>query len=225
MNPLQSWLRTIGVLAICGCACFCLWRVSVAADAVRLPNVQPTLDRANATLDAINAPCTGFHGSVTCGPLAQLSQTAKNVGIVAGQSALQVKQSGKLIDAAATAVQEVSQHASRTADAATGTLTAATETLGEGKRTIAAAQPLLEAYTRTGNDLDAMIQENSPSVRRVLVNAADMTASGNGILYDAKLMADKTREDYLRPQTPWMKIGHALWNGYDLAAFAARHTP
>lgn len=88
-----------------------------------------TTGKLNATLDAINAPCKGFHGSVTCGPLAQLSQTEKNVGILAAQSALQVRQTAGLVTDTAEAIKGAAADVHTMAVAGTGTLNAATGTI------------------------------------------------------------------------------------------------
>lgn len=69
---------------------------------------------------------------------------------------------------------------------------------------------LLDAYTASGRDLDALIQENSPSVRTVLQNSASMTGSGAGILADGKVVSDKITYDYTHPvkwyQQPWKLV-------------------
>ena len=165
-------------------------------------SAEKTVEKLNQALDAINAPCVGFHGSVTCGPIAQLSQTAKNVGIVAGQSALQVKQSGVLIDAAAKSITEVTAHVNRTADALTQTAQGATDTLAEGKRTIAAAQPVLAALTRDGDDLHELLK--SHAIDQTLTNVASMTDSGAGIMANGKTVSDKITYDFTHP-VPWFK--------------------
>ena len=176
----------------------------VGANAISQQNEQLKQSAAaiNSPLGAINAPCVGFHGSVTCGPIAQLSQTAKNVGIVAGQSALQVKQSGVLIDAAAKSVTEVSAHVNRTADALTQTAQGATDTLAEGRRTIAAAQPVLAAFTRDGDDLHELLK--SHAIDQTLTSVASMTESGAGILANGKTVSDKITYDFTHP-VPWYK--------------------
>ena len=169
---MSKWLQFVlagCAIAITGAVCALCWQtarqeqaIGDAATALRqsmpdLRGVEKTVEKASSTLDAINAPCVGFHGSVTCGPIAQLSQTAKNVGIVAGLSAQQVKQSGVLIDSAAKSVTEVSAHVNRTADALTQTAQGATDTLAEGKRTIAAAQPVLGAFKQDADDINALL--------------------------------------------------------------------
>ena len=189
------------------------------------PHTAPTIARINATLDAINAPCTGFHGSVTCGPLAQLAQTEKNVGIVAGQSALQVKQSGVLIDAAAKSVTAVSEHVNLAADSATSALAAVSVDLTALNAPIKAVTPILLNVNDAVEDVDAFIKQNSPIVHTFMTNANGAMDSMNGIAYDGKLIADKTSADYLKARTPWGKVGTVLLDTYDILALGARHTP
>ena len=188
-----------------------------------LRGVEKTVEKASSTLDAINAPCVGFHGSVTCGPIAQLSQTAKNVGIVAGLSAQQVKQSGVLIDSAAKSVTEVSAHVNRTADALTQTAQGATDTLAEGKRTIAAIQPVLGAFKQDVDDINALLRDEA--IHRTLANLDATTQNLGGITLDARLVSDKISADYLRPKTPWSRIGHVGLDLLDIGAMTARHVP
>jgi len=162
-----------------------------------------TLDRVNATLDAINAPCVDFQGNYTCGPIVQLSQTEKNVGILAARSAQQVQQTGTLVTAVASnlntvgdAVKATASHLNKTADAGTGTLNAATgtliaatgviQTLTIDARTtndlLVQLKPLIASYTATGNDLDTSVKTfnglmASPNVTIMLANGAQFTTT------------------------------------------------
>ena len=191
-------------------------KIAVASDV----SLKPSLDKLNATLDAINAPCVGFHGSVTCGPLAQLSQTEKNVGILAGQAALQVRQSATLVNAASEAVT------SATADVHTMAV-AGTETLGEGKRTLASFQPLAASLTRTADastltvqHFDALVQ--SPDLAAAIQHANGMTASGDTILSNAAEVSTKAKQDYMKARTPWGKFVTTGLDLIHLGAYAAR---
>ena len=206
-------IRTFCACAITAALCWCvIFRLAPALDAwgkSAPPDLQPTLTRLNATLDAVNAPCTGFHGSVTCGPLAQLSQTEKNVGIVAGQSALQVKQSGVLIDAAAKSITQVSEHVNLAADSATSALATVSVDLTMLQPTIKATTPLLLNAGDAVQDIDAFIKDNSPLVHTNLVNVAGMTNSGNLMLIDAQW---KTHE-LLHPDKVRLGFWGATWAG------------
>jgi ABC-type transporter Mla subunit MlaD len=145
-------------------------------------------------------------------------------------SGKQVQQTGQLIDATTAnmntvgdTIKETAGHVNKTVDAATGTLTAATDTLGEGKRTIAAAQPLLEAYTRSGEDLDALLKDRA--IHETLDNVRAVTQNAEGVTFDLRQAADKATADYLRP-VPWWRV--PLQKGgqiIDITAAVARHTP
>jgi hypothetical protein len=93
-----------------------VYNVSVAAY-----NANGAVGTLNDTLAALNAPCKDFQGDYICGPIPQLAQTEKNIGILAAKSAQQVQQSAVLVNASAIAVQ-------RTADAASGLLASARTT-------------------------------------------------------------------------------------------------
>ena len=236
MKGIHAWLRTACLVALTAGA---WWggsgltkHIILAFDAWGAASPVDTLKAANATLAAINAPCAGFHGSVTCGVLAQAAQTEKNVGIVAGQSALQVKQSGVLVQAAAASVQSASLdvHAvatslAGTATAATGTLAAITGDVQALKQPIESINPLILKANNAVDDLDGVIRDNAPSLHLTLENVQAMTSSGNAIGGDFKLMADKTAADYTKAKTPWGRITSVLLDTYDYGALFARHTP
>jgi len=90
-------------------------------------------------------------------------------------------------------------------------------------RTIAAAQPLFASYTRSGDDLDALLKRKA--VTDLLDNLTGITGHGNAIFGDFQQITDKARADYLRP-VPWwqqpIKKGADL---IDIGAAIARHTP
>lgn len=206
---LVSW-HAVGMLDALHLAA---WNVSVATY-----EAKPTVQKANATLDAINAPCVGFHGSVTCGPIAQLSQTEKNVGILAGQGAEQIKQSAKLVDAASEAVTGAAADVHTLAVAGTGTL-------DESKRTIAAAQPLLASLTRTSDastlavqHFDALIQ--SRDIAETLHHASEVTISADEIAQDGRRVADDATRRYFTPQPWYRRALPYVTTGAKIAAYA-----
>lgn len=141
-----------------------------------------TTGKLNATLDALNAPCVGFHGSVTCGPLAQLSQTEKNVGILAAKSAQQVQQSATLVNETAEAIKGAAADVHTMAQAGTGTLNAATGTID-------AFQPVIGQTSAAVAHFDALIQ--SPDVTDTLHNANLITASWAGTSEDFHVWSHK----------------------------------
>ncbi|MBU6232613.1 hypothetical protein KGP36_08370 [Patescibacteria group bacterium] len=224
-------IQHIAVIALCVVAACCL--VLITRHALPLLdswNGASTLKKANDTLDAINAPCTGFHGSETCGVLAQAAQTEKNVGILAGQSALQVKQSAKLVDSATVAVSSAAQDVHGMSVAVAGTASEATGTLHEATESIAAFQPLAASLTRTTDASTRAVQDfddlvKNPMWEQMGQNVVGMTHSGDLILADGSRVSKKFADDYTRKQTPWMRIWRIAGDTYDLAAFGARHTP
>ncbi len=230
-QPVKLAAETICLLTLAGCAVFVAVRLSTTLDhadsaiqslqtaADELPNVT---DRFSDTLDIINAPCIGIHGSTTCGPLAQLSQTEKNIGIVAGLAAQQVRQTGTMIqattaniDKAGDSVVKVTTHLSKTADAATELTqeaTAALRTVNEG------TGPLLKAYTRSGDDLDALLK--SHAIYETLDNVQTLTGAAAHITNDAQRVADDATAKYFKP-TPWYRRTFPyLTTGAKIASYA-----
>jgi hypothetical protein len=223
------------LLMLAGIAFLCVsgwqvWRAGktiVAADAA-IVQVDGAVATLNGTLAALNAPCTGFHGSVTCGPIAQLSQTEKNVGIMAGQGALQIKQSAVLVQSAARAVQSASADIHSTSLALTGTANAATGMLQQGQTdlstmndSIAATKPLIEASTATVRDYGAL----APFLKSTADNVQHMTFHLNAIAGDGQKVADKETTDFLKPTKWYMVPVKRLGEIWDVTAAVARHAP
>ena len=179
---------------------------AIAAKAMML------LDKAGATFDKINAPCTGFHGSVTCGTLAQVDQTAKNFGIVAGQTTEQVKQSGLLIEAATQNMNTVGYHVSDVADSLKGTAQAttaavhqATMDLATANSVIASSQPLIAHLNDVATSantavLDFDAAEKDPNWSIVLKRAAEIMTSGSSIMATTDSIEKKLAECTLHPR-------------------------
>ena len=216
MNP-HAILRTMFLAALTAFGCWALYRVGLAADALRLPDVAPTLARANTVLENADAATKNLADATGDWSDASKEQTRDvRAALAAG---------GRLLDATtedAKALKPAIQSVQKTADAATGLTLQATSTL----QTIdSKAGPLLDAYAGAGRDLDAMIQDNSPSVKTVLVNFAGMTDSGNGILADGKKVADKETAEYLKAHTPWGTVARRLWGAYDITSWIAANRP
>jgi len=160
------------------------------------------------TLEAINRPCGP---GKPCGLLANVNKTVVKVGDAIVTTQMQERaitpHTVTAMDTLNMAAQKLSKTAdsiSGTATAATGSLTALTGTLGEGKRTIAAAQPLLEAYTRSGNDLDALLK--SKAVYDTLDATSATTEHIAGITGDLQSVSDDMRKRYFAPVPWWKKI-------------------
>lgn len=164
--------------------------------------------KGNTTLDEINAPCTSFHGSATCGPIAQLSQTEKNIGILAGQGALQVKQNGALLTTAGDSVISVSSHLNDAVDQLRGTAGSATATLDAGRNYFVASQPKFDLFfsnvdglTSKGNTsmdtFNALLAR--PAWATILDNGASITTSGAHMMQTTDAVETKITKCTLHP--------------------------
>jgi hypothetical protein len=207
----------IAVVTLAGVAIVCL--VGLTAAGLK------TLDGVNETLAEINAPCTSFHGSVSCGPIAQLSQTEKDVGILAAQGALQVKQTHDLIlattrnlDEVGASVKKVSGHLSQTADALSetaqqastsvqGVETHLTPVLDSTAGALDAATGRINALADTQTALNRSIDHadaliTNPTIPETLANVQNITAQTAIITTDAKVYEERF---VYPPLTPWYK--------------------
>jgi hypothetical protein len=218
---------TLAAISVWGC--FGLNHAAIIA-LDRWGAAAPTVGKTDAVLDHLNRPCKGASGPDACGTLAQINKTAIDAGDAIVRTQLIERSTQPHIIAAMDEFGQTAKHLSSTADslkgtadALTGTAQGATDTLAEGKRTIAAAQPLLAAYTQSGNDMDALIKRKA--IGDLLDNLAGVTAHGNAIAGDFQQVADKARADYLRPVPWYMQPIKKSSQLIDIGAAIARHTP
>ena len=183
--------ETLCLLTVAGSAAFFAWDMHQTQVVTRtaIYNVSVTAFNAGATVGALTGPCVDIQGDYICPPLTQLSQTEKNIGILAARSAQQVQQTATLVNAAAAtltdtgnSVKQVAGSLSGTAQAATATLTQAQTDLRTGNEAIAAFQPLITDSGATVHDLDTRI--NDPHITLLLTHFAGMSASGDATLAD-----------------------------------------
>jgi ABC-type transporter Mla subunit MlaD len=220
MTKLLQYVLSVCALAVTGALLILCLHVSRAVDAwgASAMNLQPTLDKANATLDAINGPRGTLH---------EVNKAVVKIGDAIVTTQMQERKIAPATIAAVNSLATIAPHANQTMDALTGTAQGATETLGEGKRTIAAAQPLLASLTRTSDASTLTVQHfdalvTSPDLVTAMHHAADMTGSGNTILANAATVSTKAKDDYLKARTPF---GRFVTTGLDLihlSAYAAR---
>ena len=196
-------------LIVAGSAAYFTWD-SHQTQIVLRASIEPLQDAASKgiadTFDNLNRPCAPG----PCGLLPNATKVETKVGDAIVTTQLQERAATPHVIAAMdtfnTAAQKLGTTAdslSGTATALTGTATAATATLSEGKRTIAAVQPLLEAFTQDGKDLDSHI--NDPHVTNLVAHLAGMSASGDKMLADAQW---KTHQ-LLHPD----KVKLGFWGG------------
>ena len=186
------------------------------------------LDGANGTLAKVNAPCTGFHGSTTCGTLAQVDQSAKNFGIVAGQTTEQVKQSGLLIEAATQNMNTVGYHVSQVADsidqtakATTVAVNQATMDLATANTAIASSQPLIAhlndaAVSANKSVLDFNALLEGPDLPMILTSSAGITTSLDSMLVRGNQVETKATQCYLYP-TFKCRVGSLVVPAFQIA--------
>lgn len=159
----------------------------------------------------------------SCGLIPGVQQVAANTGSVTVAVRDQLDQTQPLIRNAAAAVSSMSDHLNKTADAATLATLQARADLETLNGSLLQFQPLLTAYTRSGDDLNAILERKT--ITQSIDNFASITGSAAGILSDGKKVTDKATADYLDPKPWWKKIGRYAGDTYDYGALFARHTP
>ena len=192
----------------------------------------PGAGETDAVLDHINRPCKGASGPDACGTLAQINKTAIDAGDAVVRTQLIERASQPHIISAMDEFGQTAKHLSSTADslkgtadALTGTAQGATDMLAEGKRTIAAAQPLLESSTHAVDTFGLAVGDIQHRADPVIDNLGGIAVHFNAISGQFELVTRKAAADYLRP-VPWymqpVKKGGEL---IDIGAAIARHTP
>ena len=192
----------------------------------------PAAGKTDAVLDHINRPCQGASGPDACGTLAQINKTAIDAGDAIVRTQLIERTTQPHIISAMDEFGQTAKHLSSTADslkgtadALTGTAQGATDMLAEGKRTIAAAQPLLESSTHAVDTFGLAVGDIQHRADPVIDNLGGIAVHFNAISGQFELVTRKAAADYLRP-VPWwqqpIKKGSQI---IDITAAIARHTP
>lgn len=216
MTPLQSWLRTALLSILTGALLLFGWNLypHIAGAVDAWGNAAPDL---KPTLDAIAGPRGTLH---------EINKAVVKVGDVVVTTQLQARAITPHTLAAVDSLATIAPHANALMDSAAKTADSATVTLDSASTALQTANtrigPLLDAYTASGRDLDTLILENGPSVKRVLLNVSDITADGHVILFNAATVSTKAKDDYMKARTPW---GRFVTTGLDLihlGAYAAR---
>ena len=136
-----------------------------------------------------------------------LIPAARYVAMQTGQA---VGNSTKVTDAAASGMNTLVQHAVPVMDAAHTAIGDVAELASQGRTdlqtlngTIRQAQALTEAYTRSGDDLDALLRENQTRIASTLDNVNGLAFQAKGVTTD--LHAETTR---LFNPVPCSKTAH-----------------
>ena len=204
---------TLAALSVWG-ACGLTRHVIIAVD--RWGAAAPASGKTDAVLDHLNRPCKGSAGPDACGTLAQINKTAIDAGDAIVRTQLIERAAQPHIISAMDEFSQTAKHLSSTADSLKGTADAltgaaqgATDTLAEGKRTIAAAQPLLVQLTANGASLQVTTETLNDTLKRkavgeMLDNLAGITGHADAITGDAQRVSDDLTQRYFAP-TPWYK--------------------
>ncbi|MDE2099238.1 MAG: hypothetical protein KGL39_18435 [Patescibacteria group bacterium] len=167
----------------------------------------------HATNDNLNRSCGG---EKPCGTLATINKAVTKAGDSLVTTQLAERSTVPHVLAAMDAFRDSAARLGGTADAAS-------TALGTANTTIQQMQPLTASLRRSVEDFDALV--TAPDWLSALHHVDGMAASGDGILADARRVADKETADWLKP-VPWwkqpIKKGGQL---IDITAAIARHTP
>lgn len=133
------------ILAVGCCASFAFYQVGLAAAAI--PNAVRSIQQDTSTIqDALTRSCGD---GKPCGTLAEVSKGIVKIGDAIVTTQLAERKATPHVIAAMDEFGTAAKHLSGTADALTETAHSASGALDEGKRTIAAMQPLETSLTRT----------------------------------------------------------------------------
>lgn len=168
-----------------------------------------TLGKLNAALDTINRPCGAGH---PCGSLANADKAMVKVGDILVTSQLQEKDVAKAAESNMAAMNDLTGHLNKTADALTGTALGASVALGTANESIAAAKPLLTnlaatsaSFTGLSDSLNARISD--PAIDKIIGHLDTTSGHLDAVSGDLQKIADKTTGDILKPKPWWMKVG------------------
>jgi ElaB/YqjD/DUF883 family membrane-anchored ribosome-binding protein len=215
MSRLLQYVLSICALAVTGALLILCLHITHAVDAwgAAAVNLQPTLD-------AISGPRGTLH---------EVNKAVVKIGDAIVTTQMQERRITPATLAAVNSLATIAPHVNAVMDSATRTADAATETLHSASGTLQTvnekAGPMLEAYTGAAKDLDSVIRDNASSLHTFSLHAAGITTNLDDVTFDFARVTRKASDDYLKPRTPWQKIGHGLWNAYDITAFGARHVP
>lgn len=222
-----------GIAAVCGVVIYVVlpYRAIAPQASVLVQRWTPGKGKPDALIDAfynlvhatnegLNRPCGG---GKPCGTLATIDKAVTKAGDAVVTTQLEERATVPHVLAAMDSFKDSAARLGGTADAATSAI-------GTAQTSIAAIQPVLgalerdaDAANKTVTDFDALV--SSPDLSHALSHVEGMTASGDGILADAKKLADKETADWLKPhpwwQAPIAKGGQLI----DITAAIARHTP
>ena len=201
-------------IALCGFAC---WGIGALVSAGRqvAADSQATLRAATAAEGLVGAaavnlnteitrPCRGPKGPDACGLLAQVKKVAIDSGDAVVTAQLQVKQTSQLIASTTVDLDSAAADIHQTAIAVSGTAQAGTSFLNVLANPDSGLPAAVNAYTESGNDLDALLKKKAVSdfvdnLAPLSANLAAGTATADKMLATADQVETKATSDYLHP--------------------------
>jgi hypothetical protein len=194
--------------------------------APKLPDLAPTLARANTALDTVNHSCSPG----PCGTLANVSKLVVKVGDIAVDTQRQVRQSGTLINAASQSLTSTAEHLNAAIDTANTQLSHLAPAIDAARDAAASVAPAMKGVTPLLANADGAVGDfrhflTAPALNATLSNVDALTAAWARISTNGAKITDKMTADYFKP-VPWYlypaKKGSEL---LDIGAAVARHTP
>jgi hypothetical protein len=148
--------------------------------------------------------------------LLALNSTTVHADLVIAHEDKNIGHYDQLVGGLFDRVDRLADRGSATLDAATATEQAATETLGTLNSTIGQAQPLLEAYTASGNDLHELLKRKAladfaDNLGPLSANMVAITGTGAHMMATGDAVETKATQSYLHPShNPWARTWQAV---------------
>ncbi len=228
----MKWYYASLVTALCALSvwgCFGLnHHLILALDAWgnSAPNLTPTVTKANATLDTVNAGAKDVFAESRAVTIAMVDKgrpgKPETMGLIpavkfmAEDADEQVKQSAKLVDASTGAIAGAAQDVHTMA-------VAGTATLGTAQTTIQSMQGPIQGLSVSENNFNALLRNSA--ITRTLDNVAGVTGNMDDTSRDLKKVADRMTTDYLKPVPLWKRPFKYFGTTWDILGAVARHTP
>ena len=201
------WLKNALGIAVLAVLCLAVWGGFGLTRQAYLTLAQwgDTGAQLDKTLEIVNQPCGGGH---PCGTLAEIGESTRRITDMTTTLQMQTKHTGELIAATTRNLDSAAADLHMMASAATQTVQDAGDALVEGKRSIAAVQPVLESLQAEINSLHAL----TPPAQRALESLAETAAHLDGVGADFQKVSDHFEQEIDHPakKSGWQKAKIAL---------------
>ena len=207
---MNKWLQgtiAIAVLIVAGStALLCLELCRVVKD---IDNSITT--DLNKITSEITKPCQGPAGPEACGTLQTINKTVIKAGDAIVTTQIQERTAAPHIIAAMDTLNDSSSKLGGSAEALTETAGALTDTANTATKTLASLQPAVDAFTTSGQDLDALLKRQAiqnfvDNMGLLSENLVSMTGSGKSILTDGAAQVHTWTHPTKKRLTFWTAI-------------------